>query len=322
MSIYTGDMPVPRSHAMRITFLTLLSAILYGCPDEPGVPPPAEEDPACEGGRRRLALEIDIPFFRDCQFNADCSDGIFCNGQEVCRSRDDDGVTRCECQPPPEDTIPCNDERATCDEVQNACLWECMIEPDADNDGVWNTECGGSDCDDNDADRFPGNPEVCDVEGHDEDCDPTTFGERDIDQDGFFDMQCFNVDGASGRDCDDRNPAAHPIQNEVCNSIDDDCDGDVDENVSMELYVDNDGDGFGTGEPILGCAPMSGYALQGGDCIDKLATIFPGTITCDESDPQFPNRFNKCALDGTWTPGVCEAQRLCIPQPDGTGVCI
>ena len=63
---------------------------------------------------------------------------------------------------------------------------------DADGDGVDSLVTGGSDCDDNDRNRFPGNTEVCDPDGHDEDCDYATFGNRDADGDGYFDAMCTN----------------------------------------------------------------------------------------------------------------------------------
>ena len=50
--------------------------------------------------------------------------------------------------------------------------------------------CGGNDCDDRDPNRFPGNPEVCDPRGIDEDCDPKTVGEVDKDGDGFISSLC------------------------------------------------------------------------------------------------------------------------------------
>ncbi len=96
---------------------------------------------------------------------------------------------------------------------------------DRDGDGHVALECGGDDCDDDDASRYPGNTEVCDASGHDEDCDPATLagggsgGRRpagvpadgDEDGDGFISAQCCNEqsDGRlrCGPDPDDRSGA-------------------------------------------------------------------------------------------------------------------
>jgi hypothetical protein len=82
---------------------------------------------------------------------------------------------------------------------------------DADGDGHISIECeGGDDCDDADGSRFPGNPEVCDAYGHDEDCNSATYGTTDADGDGFIDQNCFNYNASGtvigGFDCDDTNP--------------------------------------------------------------------------------------------------------------------
>jgi len=295
---------------------------------ERGVPPLPPEDPVCtgaetprEGGSGRIPVTLE----RECSTNSLCNDGIFCNGMEVCRVREINSTFfRCECQPAR--TIPCDDERATCDEREDVCLFACDIPPDADGDGIWNIECGGSDCDDDDSNRGPNQTEVCDADGFDEDCDSTTFGEIDADEDGFFDAACFNIDGSGeergGRDCDDGNAAVHPIQSEDCNGIDDDCDGDIDEGVRVQLYTDSDGDGFGTGSPQLGCAPAEGFAIIAGDCDDSRATLHPDAIRCDTSNPQINDAIEICGSNGTWVAGTCDGRRVCIPQPDGTGVCI
>lgn len=63
---------------------------------------------------------------------------------------------------------------------------------DMDGDGVPGMLDGGADCDDEDPRRYPGNVEVCDADGFDEDCDYTTVGFLDRDGDGHNSAQCFN----------------------------------------------------------------------------------------------------------------------------------
>ena len=88
--------------------------------------------------------------------------------------------------------------------------------------------CGGDDCDDGNANRYPGNVEVCDAEGVDEDCDPSTLG-GDLDGDGRARgalLQPSSADGfLCGSDCDDTSPDIRPTAPESCNFVDDDCDG-------------------------------------------------------------------------------------------------
>ena len=50
------------------------------------------------------------------------------------------------------------------------------------------------------------------------------------------------------QDCDDTNSSVYPGAVEVCNGMDDDCDGEVDEGfVEATWYPDEDGDGYGDG---------------------------------------------------------------------------
>ena len=120
---------------------------------------------------------------------------------------------------------------------------------DFDGDGHEAVEAGGDDCDNRDPRRYPGNDEVADTAGHDEDCDLNTFGHVDRDGDGYPDARYFNRgpagDSSRGSDCDDTTGAVHPALPEVCNLIDDDCDGQIDEGVKMRAWSDRDRDLFG-----------------------------------------------------------------------------
>lgn len=146
--------------------------------------------------------------------------------------------------------------------------------PDVDGDGVGAAPCG-TDCDDADATRFPGNTELCDAD--DEDCNDTTVGALDDDGDGVDSDTCCN--GATcGEDCDDCAGAVSPLAPEVCNLVDDDCSGVVDDGVTVTLYRDADGDLFGdTAMPADVCAGTAGYAVSPGDCDDGNAMRYPGS---------------------------------------------
>ena len=60
---------------------------------------------------------------------------------------------------------------------------------------------------------------------------------------------CSAPDGYSnnGNDCDD-NPDSYPGANERCDGRDNDCDGELDEDLLELWYLDADGDGYGSRE--------------------------------------------------------------------------
>jgi hypothetical protein len=180
----------------------------------------------------------------------------------------------------------------------------CAVTDDADGDGARAPDCGGTDCDDSNASRFPGNTEVCDVADLDEDCDPRTFGVRDADGDGAPDMLCCNGEGAArvcGTDCDDSVSGRNPTVPEVCgDSIDNDCDMVTDEGASVVCYRDDDRDTFAPegAETMMACACPAGFtdtapAAATTDCDDAAAggeSFHPGAPElCDGLD-------NDCSL--------------------------
>jgi hypothetical protein len=67
---------------------------------------------------------------------------------------------------------PCGSGNA-CNEETDRCEMSCR---DHDGDGHLAASCGGDDCDDNDANRYPGNVEIADSNDHDEDCNLNTHG--------------------------------------------------------------------------------------------------------------------------------------------------
>ncbi len=88
-------------------------------------------------------------------------------------------------------------------------------------------------------------------------------------------------------DCDDIRPHVNPGAPEVCNGLDDDCDGKLDVGASdaFDVYADTDGDGHGGEWLRTACSLGSGEAAVGGDCDDHDPAVAPGaTETCQPGD--------------------------------------
>lgn len=84
-------------------------------------------------------------------------------------------------------------------------------------------------------------------------------------------------DGANGGiDCDDNDPSAAPGAPEVCDGVDNDCDGQVDIFAidAITFYPDEDGDGLGNAAvPVPSCTQPPGWVTEAGDCDDTDASI-------------------------------------------------
>lgn len=90
-------------------------------------------------------------------------------------------------------------------------------------------------------------------------------------------------------DCDDTNPTAFPGGVEVCDGVDNDCDGTSDGDAATDKttwYRDDDGDDYGvTADSRDACDRPDGYAALDGDCDDGDATVNPGEReVCDGRD--------------------------------------
>ena len=239
------------------------------------------------------------------------------------------------------------DAADVCDGIDNNCDGDTdddapeALYADADGDGFGDAavSVGGcdttpgyvednTDCDDAAATTYPGAAELCD--GVDNDCDGAIDGESsgtpwysDADGDGHGDpatavVACEAPEGliADGTDCDDTNSELSPSAVEVCDTIDNNCDGVVDEGVTLISYLDLDADGYGDDTSTTeACEPPAGYALVSGDCDDSVATTNPGApeLCADLAD-------NDCdGLTDADDPGLTDSTWYLDVDGDGYG---
>ena len=164
---------------------------------------------------------------------------------------------------------------------------------DADGDGFTTEE----DCDDNNSLINPVAIEDCD--GFDNNCNGevdegvTSLFYADVDSDGFGDPEavteaCVVPENhvLVGNDCDDSDPETYPAAAERCDGLDNDCDGEIDEDMQEIWFADVDGDGYGDPDSLEdSCDPPSGYVSIGLDCDDTDGDVNPeSTEICDGID--------------------------------------
>ncbi len=278
----------------------------------PGAAEPDCTDPAdynCDGSVGYA--DGDVDGFPACQ---DCDDGNAAVNEaavESCNGIDDDCDGRTDSDDP--------------DVVDATTFYG-----DSDGDGYGGTQyqenaCSvpagfvatDDDCDDLDATSFPGGTEVCD--GADNNCDGTVdegvglTWYADADSDGFGDSAttaeaCEAPVGfvANADDCDDTSASTSPASFEVCDGVDNNCDGNTDDSTAINTstwHADTDGDGYGDSSVTQdACDAPSGFVSDSTDCNDGDAVVNPGgSETCDGVDQDCNGTVDDNASDtSTW----------------------
>ena len=128
------------------------------------------------------------------------------------------------------------------------------------------------DCDDSDALEFPGQ---------------TWFA--DLDDDGYSSgatqISCLRPGGhkvavelaSTTGDCNDNDEDINPAATEICDGIDNNCDGNLDDGVLTIYYRDMDGDSYGNpSNTTQACSQPTGYVSNDDDCDDSDPLEKPG----------------------------------------------
>ena len=205
---------------------------------------------------------------------------------------------------------------------------------DNDCDGYLSAD----DCDDDDPAVHPQGIEICDgidnncVDGVDEGLTDTWY--VDVDGDGFGDpdsgAELCESDGGVliGNDCDDDDAGIWPGAPEVCDGVDNNCGGTIDDGVSTSFYADSDGDGLGDAAvSIDACEQPSGFVTDSSDCDDADAEIGAATEEVadgvdNDCDGDIDEGFALTSCHAVLDAGLSTGSGSYTIDPDGSGAAV
>ena len=288
-----------------------------------------------------FAIVVAFPAFVSAQADIDN------DGDGYCETGCTDGSAAGDCDDTDVHTYP--GAPLLCDARDNNCDgWQdYFTDRDVDGDGVtlcahWQT--GLKDCNDDDPNISPLNVEgppgdVTCSDGIDNDCDFKYDAAQDMgcwypcnDNDGdLYGFPGTRYCPKFAEDCDDTNPLVNPDRLEICNGIDDNCDGSLGPDES-----DNDGDGFiacngdcdDTDPSVYNGAPEICDGIDN-DCDGQVDEDFDvdgdGYTTCDalpDCDDSDPNVYPGASLLCDGKDNNCDSYKdfLTDEDKDGDGV--
>ncbi len=297
--------------------------------DADGYGDPEAETLACEAPTSHVSNASDCndadATFHPGATEADCTDpnDYNCDGSVGYLDEDNDGHPACEdC----DDTAPDVHESQpeTCDGLDNDCngfvdsddpnlvggtTWYADVDGDGHGADHFVTQAceqpegyvdNADDCDDLDPLSYPSAAEICDEA--DNDCDGDIdegvgfTWHADVDGDGYGDAtssvtSCDAPQGytANGNDCDDTSAATNPGAYEICDGLDNNCDGSTDDASALNtttFYADTDADGYGdAANSVTACEAPSNHVDNDSDCDDTSAANNPAADElCDGAD--------------------------------------
>ena len=257
-----------------------------------------------------------------CRANAgdDCNDAnaaVYPGATEVCNGIDDN----CNGQ------IDENLGTQPADNIKGACSGNVKV----CTDGKWADK----------SDNYVPSAETCN--GIDDNCDgqvdennvcSTTNYYCDGDSDGHFSAvasgscntnNCIpaGCQATAGDDCNDANAAVHPGAAEVCNGVDDNCNGQTDEGVKTTYYHDVDNDGYGNAaDPTQACSAPSGYVIDSTDCNDANAAVHPGAKeVCNQIDDNCNGQVDEGSVCPKTYTYYCDSDHDGYRSLTPTGIC-
>jgi hypothetical protein len=112
----------------------------------------------------------------------------------------------------------------------------------------------------------------------------------DADGDGFY----------ADEECNDAAWMINPGETEICDGVDNNCDGLIDEDVTTTFFADRDQDGAGDfDQQVEACSRPAGYVTTGNDCDDTSADTSPHAIEiCDRFDNDCDGEVDEGCAEG------------------------